>query len=195
MATSLTKLGIWNLAIDVIKDTAIQTLEDDTAAAKWMHRNYDMIVEANLRTYNWNFARKYFKLSAQAKGPEFRWKYAYALPNGWLRLLSIERHGVRGGVIVPHEVVGSMIYTDEPAPLYVRCIMNETNPGKWDALFVRIVVADLALGMANKFTGKNKFIELAAGLLREAREMAEYIDTVEGSADPIEQHDVIRVRG
>lgn len=195
MATSLTKLSVWNLAIDVIKDTPIQTLEDDTAVAKWLHRNYDMIVEANLRTYNWNFAREYHVLSAQAKGPAFRWSYAYKLPNGWLRLLPIEHRGIRGGRIVEHEVVGEYIYTNEPAPLYIRCIMNQTNPGLWNTLFVRLIVADLALGMANKFTGKNKFIELAAGLLREAREMAEAIDTLEGSAEPIEQHDVIRVRG
>lgn len=194
MPTSLTKLGIWNLAIDVIKDTAIQTTQDDTAAAKWLARNYDMIVEANLRSYNWNFARAYHKLNAASATPPFRWSYAYKLPNGWLRLLPIEQYGRRGGAIVQHEVVGQYVYTDEPAPLYVRCIMNVTNPGQWDSLFVRLVVADLALGMANKFTGKNKFIELASGLLREAREMAEAIDTFEGSAEPIEQHDVLRVR-
>lgn len=39
MPSSLTKLQVWNLAIDVIRDTALQSTTDNAATARWLERN------------------------------------------------------------------------------------------------------------------------------------------------------------
>jgi hypothetical protein len=196
MPGGATKLEVYNLAIDVIKDTALQSTSDPSATAKWMNRNYDQIVKELLRAYPWNFAKKFVSLSAEAEAPEHTWTYSYKPTPGWLRVLPIRRGGNRFGTLVPYEVAGNRIYTNEAAPLKVVLIMDKTaNPGEWDPLFVRMVSASLALGMANKFTSKNKFIELASQMLTNARALAEQIDSFEGSPEPIESFDIIRARG
>lgn len=196
MPSSLTKLQVWNLAIDVIRDTALQSTTDNAATARWLERNWQHTVETSLRAYPWGFAKSLRRLSAAADTPEFGWSYYYDLPAGWLRVLPITRYGERFGAPVPYEMVENRIATNEPAPLYVRLIMDKSaNPGVWDSLFVEMVRAKLALGMANKFTAKNKYIELASQLLRAATDQAELIDAYESTAEPVETYDIIRARG
>lgn len=195
MPSSLTKLQVWNLAIDVIRDTALQTTTDSAATARWLERNWQHTVEASLRAYPWGFAKKLYRLSADADAPEFGWSYFYTPPPGWLRILPITRGGARDGRPVSYEMVENRIATDEPAPLCVRVILDKSgNPGVWDSLFVDMVRARLALGMANKFTSKARYIDQATALLTAAIEQAERIDAYEGTADPIESFDIIRAR-
>lgn len=196
MPSSMTKLQVWNLAIDVIRDTALQSTTDAASTARWLERNWQHTVETCLRAYPWGFAKQLVSLSADADKPDHGWSYFYTPPAGWLRILPITRYGERNGVPVRYEIVGNRIATDEPPPLRIRVIMDKTaNPGEWDSLFVEMVRAKLALGMANKFTSKNKYIELASQLLAAATEQAERIDAYEGSAEPIEAFDIIRARG
>ena len=196
MPSSLTKLGVWNLAIDVIKDTALQTTQDNTATSRWLERNWQHAVETTLRTYVWNFSKKFVKLPADATPPAFKWQYSYKPPAGWLRVLYMTEGGERYGRPIPHEIVGDRIFTNEPPPLCVPLVMDvSANPGLWDPLFVEIVRCKLGLGMANKFTSKAKYIELASQLLKQATDQAELIDALEGSAEPVEQFDILRARG
>lgn len=196
MPSSLTKLQVWNLAIDVIRDTALQSTTDNAPTARWLERNWQHAVETSLRAYPWGFATRLLTLSADADTPAFGWSYYYTPPAGWLRILPITKYGERLGAPVPYELTENRIATNEPAPLYVRAIMDKSaNPGVWDSLFVEMVRAKLALGMANKFTSKNKYIELASQMLSAAVEQAERIDAYEGAPEPIESFDIIRARG
>lgn len=196
MATGNTKVDVYNLAIDIIKDTALQSVGDSNATARWLNRNWNHAVRTTLRAYPWNFAKKFVSLSADATAPEHTWRYAYKKPPGTLRVLPIRRGGYRTGAPVQHEIVGDYIYTDEPAPLKVVVLIDKSsNPGEWDDLCTEIVRCKLALGMANKFTSKNKFIELASQMLQSATAQAELIDAYEGTPEPIEAFDIIRARG
>lgn len=196
MPSSLTKLQVWNLAIDVIRDTALQSTTDNAATARWLERNWQHTVETSLRAYPWGFATSLRELSADADTPPFGWSYFYTPPAGWLRILPITHYGERFGAPVPYEMLENRIATNEAAPLRVRIIMDKSsNPGVWDSLFTEMVRAKLALGMANKFTAKNKYIELASQLLRAATDQAEQIDAYEGSPQPVEAFDIIRARG
>lgn len=190
-----TKVEVYNLAIDIIKDTALQSVDDPAATARWLNRNYDHTVASVLRTYVWNFAKKFVALPAETERPPFKWRYAYKKPGEAIRVLPPTSYGARRGRPIPHEIVGEFIYTDHAAPLRCTLIVNVTDPSKWDPLFTEIVRCQLALGMANKFTSKNKFIELASQMLTSATERAEMIDTLEGSAEEVEDFDILRVRG
>lgn len=196
MPSSNTKLTVWNLAIDIIRDTALQTTSDNSATARWLDRNWQHTVETTMRAYPWNFAKEMRLIPADGARPAFKWRYAYSPPAGWLRVLPITEGGRRNGRPVPHEIVGQQIMTDYPAPLPVTLIMDRSsNPGLWDSLFVEMVRCKLALGLANKFTAKSKFLELASQMLAAATAQAEQIDAYEGTGEPIEQHDIERARG
>lgn len=194
MATQATKLDVCNLALDVIREPAVQNLSVNSSPLRMLLRNYDHVVDVTLRSYVWNFAKEKFALSADGARPAYGWDYRYRIPNGSVRVLPITRYGDRDGPIVPYEIVGNFIETNHGAPLRVACIMRKDNPGEWDGLFLEIVRCTLAMLLANKFTNKNRYVELARQLLIDARAMAEKIDTLEGSAEPIEQYDILRVR-
>jgi hypothetical protein len=196
MPSGMTKLDVYNLAVDLIRDTALQSVQQAAPTARWLNRNFKHAVMTTLRAYPWNFAKQIVSLPADDEAPEAMWQNAFTPPAGWVRILPITSGGYRYGAPVPFEVVGGRIYTDASAPLKVRLIMDKSaNPGVWDPLFVELVRCKLALGMANKFPGKSKYIELASQLLRSATDQAELIDAFEGTPEPVEQFDILRVRG
>lgn len=196
MPAGVTKLEVFNLAIDIVKDTALQSSDQNAPTARFLNRNFAPTVRRLLRKYPWNFAKKLVSLSAETEAPDHRWEYSYKPTPGWIRVLPIRRYGNLHGAPVLFEVVGGRIFTNEPPPLKVTLIMDKTaNPGEWDQLFVDMVAASLALAMANKFTSKNKFIELSSQMLRAAQEDAERIDAFEGSPEPTEAFDILRARG
>jgi hypothetical protein len=196
MPTSQTKLTVWNLALDIVRETALQSPTQDAPTARWLERNYSHAVETTLRSYVWGFAKEKVALPADATAPAFGWSYRYKLPPGTIRVLPIRENGARLGRPVAYEIVGDYIETNHGAPLNITVIKDvSANPGRWDALFVEIVRCKLALGMANKFTGKAQFVDRAQRMLVEAQERAEQIEAFESPAEPTEEFDILRVRG
>lgn len=195
MPTSYTRVTVANRALDFISEYPIATLTDSNPYARWINRNFTPTVEATLRQQPWNFACEYFELNADPVAPAFRWRYRYALPPGWLRVLPPTYDGNRRGRLLAHTVKSNYLYMDESGPRPVECVMNRQEPGEWDALFAELIAARLALGMAHRFTGKTSFVEQCRQLVADAQSSAEEINNLEGFEDHIEQHDIIRVRG
>lgn len=190
-----TKVEVYNLAIDVIKDTALQSTTDSSATARWLNRNFDHAVRTTLRSYPWNFARELMSLPEDPTPPPFKWRHRFKVPSRVLRVLPPTVGGYKNGRPVAHEIQGEYIMTDQAAPFRFTAIVYKPDPADWSDLFTEMVRCKLAVGMANKFTSKNKFIELSSQMLAAAREEAELIETLEGSAEPVEEFDIIRIRG
>lgn len=195
MPTSATRVTVCNMALDIIVEAPIATLSDTTAYARWLNRNFTPTVEAALREQPWNFACDLFMLSADPGAPSFRWRYRYALPPGWLRVLPITEDGSRYGRQLPMEIKSNWLMTNRSGPCPVECVMNVQEPGQWDSLFVGLIAARLALGMAHRFTGKGSFVDRANQLAQNALEAAEQANAFEGSIQPVDQYDIIRARG
>lgn len=197
MPSGMTKVEIGNLALDLIREPPLVTFDDASfATARFLNRNFDHTARTALRSYPWNCAKEFIEIAADATKPPFKWSYAYTLPAGTMRLLPLTRNGYRYGDIIPHEIVGNKVYTDKGAPLRAARIKDITdNPGLWDDLLVEYVRCALALGMANKFSSKSKYVELASQLLNAAKQQAETIDAYEGTPEPAAVYDIIGVRG
>lgn len=196
MPSGLTKTEVFNLALDLVKEKPILNADDPSSTARFLSRNFEHTARTALRSYPWNCAKELRSIPADEIEPPFKWGKAYTLPAGWLRVLPVTRNGGRYGEQVPHEIVKGKVYTNEGAPLNVILIMDvSNNPGLWDDLLVEYVRCSLALGMANKFTSKSKYIELASQMLGAAKEQAEMLDALEGTPEPAEAFDIIRVRG
>ena len=73
--------------------------------------------------------------------------------------------------------------------------MNVQEPGQWDSLFVTLIAARLAAGMAHRFTGKGSFVDRANQIAQNALDLAEEINAFEGTPQPADQYDIIRARG
>ena len=87
MPAGMTKLEVYNLAIDIIKDTALQSTDQSGATARWLNRNYRQTVLRCLRQYPWNFAKEQVSLRIdrevldffQADGPGWQERINAAL--------------------------------------------------------------------------------------------------------------------
>lgn len=195
MPTSYTKLTLWNAALDHVGEYPLTSVSQESAYARWMGRRFEHVVQAALRANVWGFSCELHTLSASVTVPEFRWLYQYDLPNGWLRVLPLTGYGERGGALIPHEVKDNVLMTDEPAPLHVEIIMDRQDPAAWDPLFAEYIAAQLGYGLARRFTKLASSVKDAQEAVSVAYMQAEQAGAFEGTAEPIEQHDIIRVRG
>lgn len=194
MPSLLTKSGIWNLALDTIREAPVQDQLTNSSPIKWLNRNYDHARDVLLRSYVWNFAVEFHELNRSVTASwTGGWDYAYELPPNWLRVLPFTYDGYRNERTVPHRIAGQYLYTNATLAR-VPIIVRVTEEGLFDPLFVEALAAKLALGMANKFTAKNKYIELAGNMLANAVAKAEEIDAFEGTAEPVEGYDILDVR-
>lgn len=195
MATTLTKLDVWNLALDSIREAPLQTTMDQSPAGRFLRRNYDHVVDSALRKYPWNFAKEKHQLSRDPVDPTFGWTARYQLPPNTVRVLGFYPDGDDRQLAVRHEIVGNYIETNETSPINIKVIVRKDEPGEWDSLFVELVKCKLAVGLAKKFTGKAAILQLAQRELQNAEDEAALIDTLEGDDQQVEQHDILRVRG
>lgn len=185
---------IYNMALDIIVENPVSSPSDNSVYARWLNRNFPHYVQTALREQPWNFAKEFVSLEA-GETPAHRWAYLYDLPNGWLRVLPPTYLGVRGGTPVPYEVANNKLYADTGPSLPVEIIFDRQTPGTWDPLFATMIAARLAHGMAHRFTAKTSFVERAKEAAEQAFNIAEQTNAFEGSLEPIEQHEIIRVRG
>lgn len=195
MPTSDTVTTIYNKALDIVAENPCGGPSDIGPTVRWLNRNYSGYVQSALRENPWNFACEYFESNATATNPNYRWGYSYDLPNGWLRVLPITYNGERGGRPIPHEVKGNKLYINSMASLRHELVMDKQNPGEWDPMFATLIAARLARGMAHRFTHKASFAAIADKMATEAYEAAELVNAFEGTPEPTEAFDILRVRG
>lgn len=195
MPTSHTITTIYNRALDYISEFPVHGPEDTGSYARWLNRNYAHTVEAALRQQPWNFACRFWLPVEDAVKPSMRWNYGFELPNGWLRVLTPTRDGLRTGYPMAYGVQGNTLMMNERPTKGVELVMNIQNPGQWDPLFADMVAGRLAAGMAQRYTAKNSYLDRAKQAAEEAYAQAELINSFEGSLPENEEHDILRARG
>lgn len=83
MTLTRTKTSICNLALDALRDIPLTDIDaDDTPESRWLLRNYDEVLEAELREHVWKFAIQNRRL----------WPFSFTL-----RGRSGTRHGTLSG--------------------------------------------------------------------------------------------------
>jgi len=198
LATGLVELDIWNLTLDGLSQSRVITSAEKAALssseARWFNRNYNPTVRALLRANVWTFAKDLAEVEADATAPAFDYAYRFALPNDWVRLLPITDNGQKVGDLIHYEIVGDWIHTDEPGPLKLRGIMDLVDPDTWDHLFVDVAVARLMQKFAVRLTGKVDYKKLADAEFDRAFDAAMIVGAIEEYQEPVEAHDIIRVR-
>ena len=195
MPTSHTLTTIYNRALDHISEFPISSPQEPTAYARWLNRNYSSIVEAALRLDVWNFACRFAQVQEDAEPPVMRWRRRFKLPPFCVRVLQPTQDGYRNGYPLPYAVQGDYLLMNGTPTKGIEYIANLQNPGEWDSLFSELVAAQLAAGMAQRFTGKTSYLDRCVQLASEARDRASEINAFEGTAQEPDQDDIIRLRG
>lgn len=176
---SNTKTSIVNMALDLLEEEPILTLDDDRTAARWMNRNYDPVCEALIRQHPWNWAIKRAALAASATEPEWGWDYAFALPSDCVRMLPLEHPD---GYALDHVIEDGHLLTDSAGPLYVRYIYRASE-SRFDPMFVQALAAALAWRAASLVTGKQSYAERLSVIARDTMQQAQMADALEGTPE------------
>lgn len=176
-----TETDIANMALDILKEAPITSIDDARPIAMWMKRNFAVTRDAELEKAEWNFALRRKSLPADSTAPEFGWRNAFTLPSECIRVIPLTADGTAEGTPVPHEIEDGRILTDMPAPLRVRYVYRSTDYSRYPATFTMALAARLAMGMAHWLTGKSNFAQIAANAYQEAKRDAWLSDAVQGT--------------
>ena len=195
MTSSMTETGLCNLALDMLHEGPISSIDDDEPNARRFKRSFDALRDAFLASHPWNFAVRRTALASSADKPFFGWDYRYLLPGDCLRLLPLREGGGFQGAHIAHEVEDGHILTDAPPPLRIRYVRRVEAVGQWSPLAVTAFAAFLAANMAHAVTGKASYARFAADRFEEELKRAKRNDGLESAIARADASDVIAVRG
>jgi len=177
----MTPTDIVNLALDVLKEAPITSIDEGRPIAMWCKRNFAVTRDSLLEEADWNFALKRVKLPASVTAPAFGWDYQYTLPADCLRVIALTEGGYPEGSPVPYEVEGNYILTNQSGPLPVRYVARVENYDAYPATFINALSAKLATRAAHWVTGKSNYVQIAEGLYRDAMQKAWLADAIVGT--------------
>jgi hypothetical protein len=179
---ALSRTQVINRALQLIAADTISDPDEDSASARAAKLEYDGVVRSELSAYPWSFAKAQAQLAQDADAPLFKFARSFTVPTDFLRLVeldnrwvfTIDRQQVDVNPLPPYEIQGRAILTDFAAPLligYNRDVAENTTI--WHPLFEDVVVAAMAMVLANPLAKSTTQVELAAKMktakLREAR--------------------------
>lgn len=189
-------VDIANMALDLLGQPPVASINppENTDAAKLVARHYDAVRQAVLRKYVWNFAKK--RITCTRNGtPAFDFSDAYALPNDFVRLLSINGD-TELQQTTDYDIQGRDILLNASGATSVklRYIRDEKDVNKWDALFRNIVILTLASQCAYQLTKQKSVVERIEGLLKLELPDAVSIDGQERPPQRIQRSKAIAAR-
>jgi hypothetical protein len=163
---ALSRTEVINRALQMIAADTISDPDEDTISARASKLEYAPTVRAELSAHPWYFAKAQASLPASADAPAFKFAYAYTLPTDFLRLVelrdrwmfTIDRQAQDTNPIPFYELQGRAIIG------YIRDVTDD--PTIWHPLFEEVVVASLAMALANPLAKSTGLVELAAKVKR-----------------------------
>lgn len=167
MGSQQTKIGIWNQALDVLREQPLSAVTDTTATARLLARNYDQQRDYLMERYLWKFALTRASIAADSTAPAYGWSYRYLIPTDALRFIPPTFEGDIVGTPIPYEEENGYILCDQAAPLRLRYILRTTNEGLWSNGFCECLSLRLAMRIAHWITGKQSMLQQIQGLYRE----------------------------
>lgn len=169
----ITQEDIANMALAVLDEAPIVSLEDDNKAARLCNLHFELTREAELTKHRWVFAEVTEEIIGTDTGSgDGTLNWSYELPEDALRLLPLTYDGMFFGIPISWEQRDGLLYTDQDTPRLIRYIANMTEPNDWDALFTEVLIGALAIKLAYPLTHKTGMIQIAQGAYDRALESA-----------------------
>lgn len=175
-------------------DTSAATDEGEIRSANLCNVFYDQALNETLRIYPWNCATKRAVPVRLTDDPAFGYKYAFQLPNDYVRVLSVTSDPNYGETGMQWVVEGGKILCDYSV-IYLKYIHTIDNVNCLDSLATNALVLKLALKLSVPLQIETK---MANGIIQELEQVvlpaARSIDTFENKELLIEESSWIQSR-
>lgn len=188
MAGPTTDIEIMSNAAILVGKNAFTTIDDADEFAVSVQKFYDMLVDSELGSNAWKFAKKQVQLSEVAGfDPDFaEYSHAYDLPADFLFLCRIYPN-------VHFEIFEERIYT--PASGTLKIEYNANVPvSQWSPTFKRYMVYSLASCLAPANTEDAKLTQMMIQEREAARATCMWVDAQNSTSRPIQHNPWVNVR-
>jgi hypothetical protein len=181
-------LVICNNALRLLGNNPINAITDDNKSAKLCLQFYQQTVDAVLRAYTWNCATVRSLALTAATAPAFGFSYAFALPEGCLRVLNILdddtiKFKIENGLLLTDDSVAQITY------------IKRISASEMDTLVIDVVSARLAAVMSFAISNSPTVAESMWQLYRAKLDEAQTVDAFEGTAPQLASDDWNNSRG
>jgi hypothetical protein len=178
---------IVNMALTKNGTSRINSLSDNTEAAKIMRAIYSITLDAVLQAYPWNFAIKRAVLAPDADAPVWGYNYAYTMPADFLSLISIKDDP-------EYSFEGGKILTNDGPALYMLYISRVTNTGEYSPVFINAFSSKLAAESVEPITQSNSKRATLEALYEKALDEAYMADAQENQLQKLPEDDWVLER-
>lgn len=179
MGSLQTKIQVWNMALDILKEQPLASVADTDAPALWLSRNYDQQRDFLMESMLWKFALTRTLLAVDGSAPSWGWTYQYTLPTDCMRLVPPTYNGEWMGTPIPYESENTVLMMNSPGPLKLRYIRRITNEGLMTNGFVEVLSLRLARKLCHWMTGKASMMETVNKQLQEAVDIVRQTEAVQ----------------
>jgi hypothetical protein len=142
----MTKIDIYNAALQRIGAKAITSLDSDTKEGNLCRRYYDNAVRTILRLHPWNFATKRLALPLNGTAPAFGYAKAYDLPPDYVSMISLEdptdQYTIESGQLLTNADNGNCRYICYPENTL-------TYPNDVCRCIILQLASDMAMNLSN----------------------------------------------
>ncbi len=168
-------VDIANSALNNIGASTINSLTEDSVAARIVNQRYVFVRDAVFRSHPWNCLVRRASLAQNSTAPTWGYTYAYNLPTDpyCLRVLRLEK------LDLDYKVEGRTIVSDEQT-MKIKFIARVTDPNEYDTLLVESIAARLAADICYGITNSNALVANMVALYESKLKEARFVDATEG---------------
>lgn len=194
---------ICNLALDLNSAGTVTDIENPTnPTEEILKRWYDHSRRKLLREHPWNFATRRAILSASSTNPVFGYAKAFPVPSDFLRVLYVSTDlATDQETVLPTSAyqfeANSILITNtygDSSSLNLVYIADVMNVSQFDTLFIDLLIHDIAIANAYKFTESNGNVERLVQLTRQRNLLAKSVDGQERPPTRVERSKAINAR-
>lgn len=154
----MSKLQIFNIALDELGEGYLNSPDEDLPQAKTLRLRYDDCRRYVLEAYHWNFATKRIMLNRDAETPSFGFQYQYQLPSDYIHIIETKgdeetkNEKIGESIRDYYRVEGKKILTDleELGIIYVYDCIDDSL---FSQSFINSLGFYLAFAVSQKITG------------------------------------------
>ncbi|MBR5153994.1 MAG: hypothetical protein IKW57_04350 [Alphaproteobacteria bacterium] len=153
----LTKIDLCSMALLKLGEQPIQSLTDDSAAAKLSRTLFDVITDSLISLHPWRFATAQLELVRNTDGD-------FLIPSDVLRVLRSDG-----------DIIGNRIISDLDSVSAV--VLRRVSPEQFPSYFISLAVTRLAMEFCIPLLGDQTVFRMLAALYETELQTAKYLDS------------------
>lgn len=170
----LTKIDLCCMALLKLGEEPIQSLTDDSAAAKLARTLFEPVMDSVIAAHPWRFATQTLELTKNTDGE-------FSIPSNVLRVLKTSGR-----------IIGNKILGDGNSIKIVAVV--KTAPESYPGYFISLAASRLAMEFCIPLMGDQTVFRMLAAMYESELQTAKFIDSTTSVADGIPDFSLLSAR-